>query len=119
MKREFQRHSATLQPVMTASEGEEYGRFIDRSAAREELAGSLLFLSSLLQRAHGRRTFLLLDEYDTPIHAAYVHGCYPEAINFFRNFFSAGLKSNRHLEKGVLTGILRIPNREVRSNYGA
>jgi hypothetical protein len=52
---------------------------------------------------------LLIDEYDTPIHAGFVSGYYDEVVAFFRNFLSAGLKDNPHLFKGVITGILRSP----------
>jgi hypothetical protein len=46
---------------------------------------------------------------DTPIHDAFAdEGQYEKVVAFFRNFFSAGLKDNPHLEKGVLTGILRV-----------
>ncbi|MBI4601054.1 MAG: AAA family ATPase, partial [Planctomycetes bacterium] len=45
----------------------------------------------------------------TPIHDVYGdEKRYEEVVGFFRNFFSAGLKDNPHLEKGVLTGILRV-----------
>ena len=77
------------------------------------LATSLSFLSEILHRHHGERVVLLIDEYDTPIHAGYVHGYYDRAIEFFRNFLSGGLKDNSHLFKGVLTGILRVAKESI------
>ncbi|MBI4601500.1 MAG: AAA family ATPase, partial [Planctomycetes bacterium] len=45
----------------------------------------------------------------TPIHDVYGdEKRYEEVVGFFRNLLSAGLKDNPHLEKGVLTGILRV-----------
>ncbi len=56
---------------------------------------------------------MLIDEYDTPIHAGYFHGYYEEITNFFRNVLSAGLKDNSYLEKSVLTGILRVAKESI------
>jgi hypothetical protein len=84
-----------------------------RRADEVALATSLSFLSEILHRHHGERVVLLIDEYDTPIHAGYVHGYYDGAIEFFRNFLSGGLKDNSHLFKGVLTGILRVAKESI------
>ncbi len=50
----------------------------------------------------------MIDEYDTPIQQAYLHGYYNDIVPFIRNLFSAALKDNDCLYKGVLTGILRV-----------
>ena len=60
------------------------------------------------RRHHGERVVILIDEYDTPLHEAFVRGYYDEAVSFFRGLLSGALKDNEHLFKGVLTGILRI-----------
>jgi hypothetical protein len=77
------------------------------------LARSLSFLCEELHQYHGERVVLLIDEYDSPIHAGYVHGYYDRVIEFFRNFLSGGLKDNAHLFKGVLTGILRVAKESI------
>lgn len=74
---------------------------------------SLHELSALLHRHHGEKVIILVDEYDTPIHAGFSAGYYDRAIEFFRNFLSGGLKDNPHLFKGVLTGILRIARESI------
>ena len=55
----------------------------------------------------------MIDEYDTPIQAGYVNGYYAEVVGFMRSFLSAGLKDNSHLEKGVLTGIMRVAKESI------
>lgn len=40
-------------------------------------------LSKALADHHGAPVVILIDEYDTPIHAAYVNGYYDDAITFF------------------------------------
>ena len=86
---------------------------IEHRASPVRLMRSLGFLSEILHRHHGERVVLLIDEYDTPIHAGYVHGYYDRVIEFFRNFLSGGLKDNSHLFKGVLTGILRVAKESI------
>ncbi len=70
-------------------------------------------LSAHLHRHHGEKVAILIDEYDTPIHAGFGAGYYDSAVQFFRNFLSGGLKDNPHLWKGVLTGILRIAKESI------
>jgi hypothetical protein len=74
----------------------------------EDCRRSLRELSDYLARHHGRRVVILIDEYDTPIQSGYLNGFFDEVTLFFRNFFSAALKDNPSLFKGVLTGVLRV-----------
>jgi hypothetical protein len=73
-------------------------------------------LSQALATHHGQPVVILIDEYDTPIHAAWLHGYYDEAISFFRTFYGEGLKGNAHLFRGVLTGILRVAKESIFSD---
>ncbi|WP_275950252.1 AAA family ATPase [Desulfonema limicola] len=70
-------------------------------------------LSMYLGRCYNMPVVILIDEYDTPIHAGYAKGYYEEIISFMRNFLSGGLKDNTYLFKGVLTGILRVAKESV------
>ena len=72
------------------------------------LENSLRNLTLYLTQHHGIKPWLLIDEYDSPIQSAFLHGYYPQMINLMRNFLSAALKTNPYLEKSVLTGILRV-----------
>jgi hypothetical protein len=69
---------------------------------------ALLDLSAYLHAHHGEKVVILIDEYDEPIHAGHVHGYSAEILDFMRAFLGAGLKSNPHLFKAVMTGILRV-----------
>jgi hypothetical protein len=70
-------------------------------------------LSMHLHRHHGEKVVLLIDEYDTPLHAGEAAGYYDAIVGFFRNFLSGCLKDNPSLWKGVLTGILRIAKESI------
>jgi hypothetical protein len=65
-------------------------------------------LSAYLHAHHGEKAVILIDEYDEPIHAGHVHGYSVQILDFMRAFLGAALKSNTHLFKAVVTGILRV-----------
>src|SRR4029079_15607871 len=92
---------------------ETFTALIHNQATRNQCGGALKLLSRLLAEHYGKKVVILIDEYDTPIHAAYTHRYYDEAVAFFRELLSGGLKDNSHLFKGVLTGILRIARESV------
>ncbi len=76
----------------------------------------MINLSEYLFKYHNQKIVILIDEYDTPIHAAYENGYYDDMTGFFRNFLSSGLKDNKYLFKGVLTGILRVARESIFSS---
>ncbi|NIM17575.1 MAG: AAA family ATPase [Candidatus Aminicenantes bacterium] len=56
----------------------------------------------------------MIDEYDAPVHAGYNYSYYEEIINFMRNFLAGGLKdTDQYLEKGIITGIMRIAKESI------
>jgi hypothetical protein len=71
------------------------------------LETALLFLSELLYKHHGKKAYILIDEYDVPLHKAY-DSYLDDMTSFMKNMLSAALKSNKYLKKGVMTGVLRI-----------
>ncbi|CAN2039554.1 AAA ATPase-like domain-containing protein, nuclease domain-containing [Candidatus Magnetomoraceae bacterium gMMP-15] len=86
---------------------------INGNASQRIYENSLLILSKELHRCHGAPVVILIDEYDTPLHSAYINNYYDEVISFIRNFLGCGLKDNEHLFKGVITGILRVAKESV------
>ena len=77
---------------------------------------SLSNLSDYLMRYYGKRVIILLDEYDTPMHEAYVGGYWDELISFIRNLFNSTFKSNPYLERALMTGITRVSKESVFSD---
>ena len=74
---------------------------------------SLKFLSKLLYNYHGVKPIILIDEYDQALITAHTNGYFKEAMNFYRNFLSAGLKDNENFERAILTGILRVAKESI------
>lgn len=81
---------------------------LSREANQAQLENSLQTLTEYLAIHHGVKPWLLIDEYDSPIHAAYAHGYYDKMVELMRGIFGAALKNNNYLKKAVVTGILRI-----------
>lgn len=73
-------------------------------------------LSSLLTSHYGKKVIVLLDEYDTPLQEAYINGYWQEMTSFIRSLFNATFKSNRHLERAVMTGITRVSKESIFSD---
>ena len=67
----------------------------------------------MLHKHYKEAAIIIIDEYDTPIQQGYMKGFYEPLVSFMRNFFSAGLKDNRHLAYGFLTGILRVAKESI------
>jgi hypothetical protein len=86
----------------------DFQAILDGTASRAVLDRALLDLSACLHAHHGQRVIILIDEYDEPIHAGYLHGYSKEILDFMRAFLGAGLKGNPHLQRAVMTGILRV-----------
>ncbi len=110
---EARRHRATIEPTLAAEELVLLQSLCDASATPVAVSESLRRLSEWLHRATGERVVILVDEYDTPIHAAYNDGYYDDAVLLFRNLFSGAFKDNAHLFRGVMTGILRIAKESI------
>jgi hypothetical protein len=89
---------------------------LDGTADEAAYQLSLLLLSRCLALHHGQDVVVLIDEYDTPIHAAWLNGYALDVLAFFRTFLNAGLKGNPHLFKAVVTGILRVAKESIFSD---
>lgn len=78
-----------------------------------ELSAVLLDLSRMLHKHHGTAPIIIIDEYDIPIQQGHMKNYYDKIILFMRNLFSGGLKDNKHLSYGFLTGILRVAKESI------
>ena len=75
IKDEFDRHAYVLrtEALDEVAKGR-YRKICDLSAGMEEYTAALAFLSRCLEQYHGRKTILLLDEYNVPLETAYFQG---------------------------------------------
>lgn len=71
------------------------------------------YMSDYLSRYYGKKVIILLDEYDTPLQEAYVHGYWEELTAFIRSLFNSTFKTNPYMERGLLTGITRVSKESI------
>ena len=109
---EFKRHSE-LADSERISDKTFYEKIVGFNANRNDYETSLFMLSQMLHEHHGKAPVIIIDEYDTPIQQGHVKGYYDEVIGFMRNLFSGGLKDNKHLSFGFMTGILRVAKESI------
>ena len=83
-----------------------------------QLQNSLYLLSVALHKSCGQRVIIIIDEYDVPLLNFYNSkpAEYTRMVDFYRGFLGAALKDNPHLERGCLTGILRIARESIFSD---
>ena len=63
-----------------------------------------------------KKVIILLDEYDTPMQEAYVHGYWDEFTAFIRSMFNSMFKTNPYLERAIMTGITRVSKESIFSD---
>ena len=74
------------------------------------------FLSIWLTRYYGKKVFIFMDEYDTPLQTAYLNNYYEDALAVMRGMFAETFKENSALDRAVITGITRIAKESLFSD---
>lgn len=107
--RAYQEYHSILEDDMFFIELKNYISTItpDRKMTNEALFGALNYLSECLFNYYGKKTIILMDEYDTPMQEAYIHGYWKEFTVFMRSMFNATFKTNSYMERAIMTGITR------------
>ncbi len=111
---EFHRHQYILANEKLNEEDKRlFQKIADRKAEYDDYSGALEFLSKCLYEATGKKTVILIDEYDVPLENAYFRGFYEQMTDFIRSLFESALKTNHYLQFAVITGCLRISKESI------
>ena len=70
-------------------------------------------MAGFMQRQYGQKVIILLDEYDTPMQDAWISGYWEETTSFFSGLFNSTFKTNKYLERGLITGITRVAKENI------
>ncbi len=118
IQEEYLRHDYLLNsPEIKSMEKEYFQKIITLTGNTSDYTHSLKNLLIYLTRFYDERAVILIDEYDAPVHVGFTRGYYEAIINFIRIFLGGGLKDmDQYLEKGVVTGIMRIAKESIFSD---
>lgn len=83
------------------------------SGRSTKVEDSLRMLSQILFEHYGKKSIILIDEYDVPLDKAFQRGYYQEMVSLLRGLFGQALKTNEFLQFAVLTGCLRVSKESI------
>lgn len=87
--------------------------YLNTTSSFSNLQDALLNMTVFLEKHYQQKVIILIDEYDVPLQSAYNNNYYEEMSEFIKNVFGSALKTNDSLEKGILTGCLRIARESI------
>lgn len=90
-----------------------YSRIVSEESDEEDLKLSLFRLTRMLEKEHGRKVVVLIDEYDNAVNEAESPKLRKRTLGFLSGFLSSTLKDNTSLEFAVLTGITQIAQASI------
>ena len=102
-----------LKGDMESDEQLMFQSILERNLDSVLLQESLSFLCKLLERFHGVKPIVLIDEYDSPINRAFGKDTYEGIIEFMRGLYSSTLKGNKNLQFAVVTGVMQIAKESI------
>ena len=80
------------------------------------LESALAFLMKQLEKHHGKKVMVFIDEYDTPFIEAHVNGYYEEIRGGLSSLLHNALKASTSLQYAMLTGIQRVAKENIFSD---
>ena len=89
---------------------------VEENMPDDAAAVAINYMSDYLSRYYNKKVIILLDEYDTPLQEAYVHGYWEKLTAFIRSLFNSTFKTNPYMERGLLTGITRVSKESIFSD---
>jgi len=117
IKNEFQRHSYLLDSdKLILEQRNDLKQIASGKGTISEFIKSIELLSKALHIYHGEKPIILLDEYDTLLNEAYIHGYWKDAIDFMKPFMNESFKNNIYLHKAIITGIFRVAKESIFSD---
>ena len=95
------------------NEKQAFSELLEGKMEKSVFCGSLELMSRLLEKHHGQKVIILIDQYDVPLAAAHGQGYYEEMTGLIRSLFHQALKTNTSLQFAVLTGCMRISRESI------
>ena len=113
----YNKHDYLLESNLLNENEKQYFLSIKMDMMEVEATLAIHRLSDFLMRYYGKKVIILLDEYDTPMQEAYVHGFWNKLVSFTRSLFNATFKTNPYMEKTLMTGITVVSSQSMFSDF--
>ena len=113
MRETYEMFPEILESDIAESAKTRYRKVIEGNLNSAELKNSLNDLSRMLSTVHGKKTIILIDEYDSPLNSSYGKPHQYRIVEFIRDLLSTALKGNSSLKFGVVTGIMQIAKESI------
>lgn len=95
-----------------------FRKLMFKTAEEDDVKNSLKTIMRMLYAVYGRKTILLIDEYDVPLARVsekntVENGYYSAMLDVIKGMMGTALKDNEFLEFSVITGCLRIAKESI------
>ncbi len=116
--KEFERHSYLLKSdVLTDEQKDRYKKVMNFQGTSVDYTDGISDLTEYLKRYFKEDCIVIIDEYDTPIQSGYIEGYYESVINFMKSLLVKSFKDNKALKQAVLTGIMKVAQESIFSDF--
>ena len=112
----YAKYEFLLETDVLAERNKQFFRSVSMGMSDAVATLALYQLSDFLYKYYQKKVIILLDEYDTPMQEAYVHGYWDEMVSFTRSLFNSAFKTNPWLERALMTGITRVSKESIFSD---
>lgn len=112
----YDKNRFLLESECLTEQDKQYFLSVCADMEEEAAAFALHKMADFLFKYYQKNVIILLDEYDTPMQEAYVHGYWEELVSFTRSLFNATFKTNPYLERAIMTGVTRVSKESVFSD---
>ena len=112
----YSEHEFLLESDKLTTADKEFFKRVSMNMVGTDASFALHQLSKFMYQYYGKRVIILLDEYDTPLQEAFVHGFWQELVAFMRSMFNVTFKTNPYLYRAVMTGITRVSKESIFSD---
>ena len=113
----FKMHAYLLEsPSLMRDERKLFDDLMDGSIDKSQLIFSIKKLSKMLERHHGVKPIILIDEYDRAVSDSFGSESHRPMMNLLGKIMGAALKNNDSLQMAYVTGIMQIAKESIFSD---
>lgn len=109
----YEQNRYLLEGSLLSENEKKYYQSITPGIGKAIAADAINRMTVFMQRYYGKNVIIILDEYDTPMQAAWLNGYWAEAAEFFNGLFNATFKTNPCIHRGLITGITRVVKESI------